>query len=273
MVLYADPLDELASAAGPMQAPRAPEWEALRHAHLEREGWCRFCGATGHLQVHHIRPVHLFPELELESRNLITLCMTPGHECHLREGHLGSWWKWNRHIRHLARWPAPNAHQAAALRELLHAQGGWNFTVTAEGDDLVMRDVRATCFGGDADPQDDGETWSGINTRSHKDACGVALPMDGRAFQTRSEKFHAALDGSPIPRVPALTQVLVQVGSGAGARQWIWPVIDLGPAKYTGNALDLTPAAARMIAADASATNFEVRCSARIVGAAKFIHT
>jgi hypothetical protein len=50
------------------------------------------------------------------------------------------------------------------------------------------------------------------------------------------------------------------------------PVIDLGPGKRTGNALDLTIAAARQFNPKASATNFEARGSYRILGAAKFLN-
>ena len=40
---------------------------------------CQMCGQKGgHLEVHHIRPKYLYPELTLDERNGITLCRT----CH-----------------------------------------------------------------------------------------------------------------------------------------------------------------------------------------------
>jgi 5-methylcytosine-specific restriction endonuclease McrA len=39
------------------------------------------------LNVHHKKPFHLFPQLELEPTNLITLCMESGKDCHIKLGH------------------------------------------------------------------------------------------------------------------------------------------------------------------------------------------
>jgi 5-methylcytosine-specific restriction enzyme A len=49
--------------------------------------------------VHHIKPFHLFPDLELSFANLITLgeaCPTGNH--HLLFGHLGYWSSWNEDV-------------------------------------------------------------------------------------------------------------------------------------------------------------------------------
>lgn len=80
-------------------APRSPKWPALRRKHLRREPFCRSCGQVLDLEVHHVRPVHLFPALELSPANLITLCSAPSRECHLIKGHLGNWWSWNPKVR------------------------------------------------------------------------------------------------------------------------------------------------------------------------------
>lgn len=71
-------------------AKRDGHWPSLRKAHLVREPYCQYCGGTEKLQVHHIRPFHLHPELELDPNNLITLCEAPGKDCHLRFGHEGN---------------------------------------------------------------------------------------------------------------------------------------------------------------------------------------
>jgi hypothetical protein len=54
------------------------------------------CSTTKNLEVHHIEPVHVNPDRELDSYNLITLCETPSAFCHYIFGHLSiSWYKWD----------------------------------------------------------------------------------------------------------------------------------------------------------------------------------
>lgn len=78
--------------------PRSPKWPAVEHKHLKEQPFCKYCGHILNLQVHHIKPFHLYPELELDDNNLITLCMEPSLRCHLIQGHLGSWFKYNPNI-------------------------------------------------------------------------------------------------------------------------------------------------------------------------------
>ncbi len=92
---------------------RSDKWEKVRKIHIQREPYCAWCGGTTNLQVHHIRPFALNPELhgstalggELDDGvdgtgrdgNLITLCMIPAKEAktpdeadhHERYGHGG----------------------------------------------------------------------------------------------------------------------------------------------------------------------------------------
>jgi 5-methylcytosine-specific restriction endonuclease McrA len=70
---------------------RSPKWAGVRDRYLKKHPVCEACGAKSKLQVHHRQPFHLFPELELEGTNLVTLCMTI-RECHLEIGH-GTFWK------------------------------------------------------------------------------------------------------------------------------------------------------------------------------------
>ena len=72
-------------------AKRSPHWSTVRDAHLEFEPTCQACDGTKKLQVHHIRPFHLHPELELAPGNLITLCEKRGHDCHFVFGHFHNW--------------------------------------------------------------------------------------------------------------------------------------------------------------------------------------
>jgi hypothetical protein len=54
------------------------------------------------VQVHHVRPFHLRPELELDPDNLISLCMAEGRHCHLAVGHGGDFKAYNLHVRTFA---------------------------------------------------------------------------------------------------------------------------------------------------------------------------
>lgn len=51
------------------------------------------------------------------------------------------------------------------------------FPIEIDGDDVVVRNVTVTCFGGDHDAGDNGETESGILTRGAPDLLGCALPI------------------------------------------------------------------------------------------------
>lgn len=64
---------------------RSPLWPNVEHAHLKLEPVCQACGTDKNLNVHHKKPYHLYPELELEPTNLITLCME--NKCHILIGH------------------------------------------------------------------------------------------------------------------------------------------------------------------------------------------
>jgi hypothetical protein len=81
--------------------PRSPEWAAFAKAHLLSQPECIACGPLWKpptpVQVHHIFPVHFIralgrPDLELDSRNVVTLCSDlralPGQDHHLILGHL-----------------------------------------------------------------------------------------------------------------------------------------------------------------------------------------
>lgn len=73
-------------AAG-IEKPRSPLWPKVERAYRKLHPVCECCGSKLRLNVHHKKPFHLYPELELEPTNLITLCMDPLKECHLKIGH------------------------------------------------------------------------------------------------------------------------------------------------------------------------------------------
>lgn len=82
-------------AARVFGAARSKAWPKTRADHLRLFPKCQACGGTKDLEVHHIRPFHLWPELELDRRNLMTLCGESGRGCHLRIGHLLDYRSWN----------------------------------------------------------------------------------------------------------------------------------------------------------------------------------
>ena len=97
--LMPKPLDYGAHIARAHGHERSSEWSRVAKEHRLREPACMACGYKGKkLQVHHIKPFHLHPQLELDPHNLITLCEAKGREHHLLLGHLGAWESYNEHI-------------------------------------------------------------------------------------------------------------------------------------------------------------------------------
>lgn len=85
----------------PFNAPkRSSKWTKVRKEHLKKNPRCAACNGINKLNVHHIKPYHLFPELELDPNNLITLCESgeKGLNCHLLMGHLGDYKKINNNV-------------------------------------------------------------------------------------------------------------------------------------------------------------------------------
>lgn len=76
-------------------AQRSGLWPLVRRQHLELYPECLACGGRANLEVHHVRPYHLFPDEELNAGNLVTLCATPGRSCHHLFGHLLDWRSYN----------------------------------------------------------------------------------------------------------------------------------------------------------------------------------
>ena len=71
---------------------RSSGWPKLRKQHLSQFPKCAACGRSNKVEVHHIIPVHVDPDKELDPDNLITLCDNP---CHIVFGHLLDYKSWN----------------------------------------------------------------------------------------------------------------------------------------------------------------------------------
>ena len=151
----------------------------------------------------------------------------------------------------------PATHDDPAV---LRGDGRYAFTVRVEGDDLVVRGVRATWFGGAHDPQDNGQTASGVSTRRHPELIGCALPMGGFRL-TR---------GSPLPDLPWLVTT-VEVSRPDNGRRTSAPLIDLGPAAPPAAhaAIDLTLAAFHALGGDLEVGHVTV--DFRVVGGARHL--
>ena len=66
-----------------VESDRSSKWSSVRNEFVSRNPFCAACGSRKDLNVHHVKPFHSNPELELDMKNLITLC----REHHFRIGH------------------------------------------------------------------------------------------------------------------------------------------------------------------------------------------
>lgn len=78
---------------------RSSKWPQVRKEYLKLNPVCEMCGSSKTLQVHHKQPFHLHKELELDSKNFITLCGWLGHNCHFVWGHLENFKSFNVDIK------------------------------------------------------------------------------------------------------------------------------------------------------------------------------
>ena len=141
--------------------------------------------------------------------------------------------------------------------QILKGDGSFAFTAQVDGEDIVVRGAQATWFGGANDPEDDGETASGVNTKKRPFILGCALPLD-----------YGPCAGSPIPKVPWGTRV--EITHVATGDKITVPVIDLGPARDTGHAIDLTVAVFQQFATLATG---KIVVDYRVIGAARRLAT
>ena len=139
--------------------------------------------------------------------------------------------------------------------QILKGDGSFAFTAVVDGPDIVVRGAQATWFGGANDPEDDGETASGVNTKKRPNILACALPLN-----------YGPCAGSPIPKVPWGTKV--EVTHLATGNQITVPVIDLGPARDTGHAIDLTVTAFEEFA---PLLTGKIVVDYRILGAARYL--
>lgn len=66
---------------------RSAEWGPFRDKIVKENPFCAGCSRQSTLEVHHILPFHVRPDLECDRANVVTLC----RECHYTFGHLRDW--------------------------------------------------------------------------------------------------------------------------------------------------------------------------------------
>lgn len=146
------------------------------------------------------------------------------------------------------------------------------WTVEVDGDDLVVRDITATCFGGRFDLGDNGQTESGIkNDGSDESLFGVALPV--RSTEKATINSPLAFKG---PHIPWFTQVNVWRGDNEDDAV-ACVLIDNGPdvSRFPTHALDLNPNVAAYFAPNIAASRLANAFSGtgfsyRIIGGAQY---
>lgn len=69
---------------------RDPRWRTACKRYLVQHPKCVCCGQDAKT-VHHVKPVHVAPELEMVPENWAAVC----DKCHFSCGHGNNWKKWN----------------------------------------------------------------------------------------------------------------------------------------------------------------------------------
>lgn len=128
--------DRGAAAASQHDLERSPHWGKTKQKFLEQNSYCVACGpiasAKRVMQVHHREPFHYCilagrPDLELDARNLVTLCESQegehAEDHHLILGHLRDFHSYNPQVFEHAsgRYHAHSRAQIEADRDFLAA--------------------------------------------------------------------------------------------------------------------------------------------------------
>jgi hypothetical protein len=146
---------------------------------------------------------------------------------------------------------------------VLPAWPGWKFSASLDEDDIVMRNVTATWFGGVDDPLDNGETSSGVSTRD-PDVLGCALAVVSRHPSTKGAPLAFPAPGLK-PGIPWKTDVEISYQG----KSITVPLLDNGPAQSAGDAIDLTQAVFKFFGVSLKVGILH-GVNVRIIGAAKY---
>ena len=100
MLLFIEHIIDRIKEKVPKGNRRSSRWPSVRKQFLKEHEQCAVCNGKDKLEVHHIIPFHIAPELELDPNNLLTLCERKkyGINCHLFMGHLGNYKRYNPEV-------------------------------------------------------------------------------------------------------------------------------------------------------------------------------
>ena len=87
-------VQDVVRGSAPLGKLRSPHWATVERKFKQNSPDCAVCGTIKKVEVHHKKPFHLHPELELDPSNLISLCR-PHHQWW---GHLGDWKSFNPEV-------------------------------------------------------------------------------------------------------------------------------------------------------------------------------
>jgi hypothetical protein len=147
-------------------------------------------------------------------------------------------------------------------------QRTYDFKISVDGNDIVVRGVRCTNFGGVDDKEDDGNTEGNVSLRENgkdKPIDGCALPM-----QTYTELGYSGADTSSSP-IPALPYKKTKVAVTYHGKTIIVPLIERGPSPDAAShaVIDLTNFSFLKFAKLEEGILYDV--DFRIIGAAKYL--
>lgn len=85
----------------PIGMKRSDKWPEVRNEYIRKHPKCAVCDSTKKVEAHHVIPFHIDPSLELDPKNLISLCRSKrlGFNCHWLFGHLNDWKNQNIDVR------------------------------------------------------------------------------------------------------------------------------------------------------------------------------
>jgi hypothetical protein len=145
--------------------------------------------------------------------------------------------------------------------------------VEVDGKDLVVRNIKATCFGGKYDKGDNGQTESGVPNDGKKYRPQCALPI--RSIEAATRNSPLAFKG---PHIPWLTKVKVWIESEGEGHGVMCELTDNGPdiSRFPSHALDLNPDTAGLFNHTIPAKDMANKwshdgMSYRIIGGAQYI--
>lgn len=101
------PLPTFVVPPNTVDVPRNPGWESFRREIIKGQPACEASGVAWELEVHHLLPVHLRPDLEMVRDN----CMVLTRTLHFWLGHYGNWASYN---------PRARKEAATFLKRVLH---------------------------------------------------------------------------------------------------------------------------------------------------------